>query len=87
LISNSLKHAFRDGREGVIRVSLQAESGCVELAVADNGVGLPVGFRVENFRTLGLQVVGTLIRQLGADLSTTGEGGATFRLGWKLPSA
>jgi PAS domain S-box-containing protein len=87
LLSNSLKHAFRDGREGVIRVSLRAESGCVELAVADNGVGLPVGFRVEDFRTLGLQVVATLIRQLGADLSTTGAGGATFRFGWKLPSA
>jgi PAS domain S-box-containing protein len=86
LLSNSLKHAFGDGREGVIRISLrQCESGYVELAVADNGVGLPVDFNLEHSRTLGLQVVGTLIRQLGADLRVKGEGGATFTFGWKLP--
>ncbi len=86
LLSNSLKHAFGDGREGVIRISLgRTGSGDVALAVADNGVGLPADFRLENSRTLGLQVVGTLIHQIGATLFVTGEGGATFRFVWKLP--
>jgi two-component sensor histidine kinase len=38
---------------------------------------------VEHSRSLGLQVVGTLIRQIGAELSVTGEGGAAFRFAWK----
>jgi two-component sensor histidine kinase len=39
LLSNSLKHAFSDGRPGVIRISLRrSEAGFIELVVADNGV-------------------------------------------------
>jgi PAS domain S-box-containing protein len=88
LISNSLKHAFTDGRRGIIRVSLrEKENNCVELAVSDNGVGLPVDFRLEQCQTLGLQVVRTLIRQLRADLSVTSGDGATFTFAWKRPDA
>jgi two-component sensor histidine kinase len=93
LISNSLKHAFSDGRRGVIRVSVRAkENGFVELSVSDNGVGLPVDFRSETCQTLGLQVVRTLVRQLKADLPVTGGavaggGGATFTFGWQRPEA
>jgi len=88
LLSNSLKHAFSDGREGVIRVSLShPATDRVELTVEDNGVGLPTDFRAEQSRTLGLQVVSTLIRQLGAELSVNGVGGASFRFAWKLPEA
>jgi two-component sensor histidine kinase len=85
LLSNSLKHAFGDGREGVIRVSLRkTQAGCAELAVADNGIGLPPGFQLQGRRSFGMQVVDTLIRQLRGSLSITGEGGATFTFGWKL---
>ncbi len=78
LISNSLKHAFSDGRRGVIRVSLRsAENGFVELSVSDNGIGLPADFRPEQCQTLGLQVVRTLIRQLrGRSLSFSAAGTA-----------
>src|SRR6185437_6332645 len=80
LLSNSLKHAFRDGREGAIRISLrQCESGRVELAVADNGVGLSADFRLEKGGSLGFDVIRSLSRQLGGDVSLINEGGATFR--------
>ena len=59
------------------------DNGRVELAVTDNGVGLPAGFRLEDSQSLGLQVVSALIRQLRADLSVTGEGGAGFRFSWQ----
>jgi two-component sensor histidine kinase len=88
LISNSLKHAFSDGRNGVIRVTLrETENSGVELSVSDNGIGLPADFRLDQCQTLGLQVVRTLLRQLRADLSVTGAvtggDGATFSFGWK----
>jgi PAS domain S-box-containing protein len=92
LISNSLKHAFRDGRRGLVRVSLTArDDDFVELSVSDNGIGLPADFRPEQCQTLGLQVVRTLIRQLRAEFSITGAvsggNGATFTFGWKRPEA
>jgi PAS domain S-box-containing protein len=88
LLTNSLKHAFGDGREGVIRISLKTVGqGYAELAVADNGVGLPADFRMEQGRSLGVQLIRALIGQLGADLSVTADGGAAFRFGWRLAGA
>jgi PAS domain S-box-containing protein len=84
LLSNSLKHAFRGDRAGVIRVTLKnIGSDYVEVTVADNGIGLPADFSIENSRSLGLRVVDSLIHQLRAHLVIAGEGGATFRFGWR----
>jgi two-component sensor histidine kinase len=86
LLSNSLKHAFRDGRQGVIRVSFtKSSSEGIEFIVSDNGVGLPAGFRLEESSSLGLQVVRTLTRQLRAALHVSGDDGTTFRLNWQMP--
>jgi PAS domain S-box-containing protein len=89
LISNSLKHAFPPSRrEGMIRVSLRhIDRTRIELEVADNGCGLPTGSHWEDGRSLGLQVVRTLIHQLRAELSVAGNGGTSFRFSWNLPSA
>jgi PAS domain S-box-containing protein len=85
LLSNSLKHAFKDGRDGVIRISLRKTSDdSIELEVTDNGIGFPADFRWEEGRSLGLQVVRTLVHQIRADLFVSGEGGATFRLRWRV---
>jgi PAS domain S-box-containing protein len=49
LLSNAFKYAFAGGRTGWVLVSFrQPEPGCCELAVEDDGVGLPDG------RTAGL---------------------------------
>jgi DNA-binding response OmpR family regulator/anti-sigma regulatory factor (Ser/Thr protein kinase) len=88
LLANSLKHAFSDGREGVIRVSFKKTEGdYAELAVADNGIGLPADLRWQDSGSFGLSLVGMLVRQLRANVSVTGNGGTTFRFWWKLPSA
>lgn len=84
LLSNSLKHAFRDGREGVIRVSLrETGNGHVELSVADDGMGLRADFDLENTGSMGLQVVRSLIFQLRAELVVTRDAGTKFKIGWK----
>jgi two-component sensor histidine kinase/CheY-like chemotaxis protein len=85
LLSNALKHAFKDGRAGTIRITLQkTPDGSVELAVADDGVGFPRDFRWQESRSLGLKVVLTLVKQLRADLTVSGEGGGVFRFRWQL---
>jgi PAS domain S-box-containing protein len=80
LITNALKHAFKDGRRGELRVELGKRGGRVRLAVRDNGVGLPRGLDVRGTRSFGLQLVGTLVEQLGATLTVTDSGGACFEL-------
>src|SRR6185437_14465763 len=86
LISNALKHAFSDGRDGTVRISLAvSEGGEISLCVADDGRGLPADFSMSRINTLGHQVVSTLIRQLGARLTVQGDNGARFTFTWKLP--
>jgi two-component sensor histidine kinase len=84
-LSNSLKHAFRDGRQGTIRIWLhRTEDNWAELEVADNGVGFAADFKWDEGRSLGLKIVKTLVNQLRGELSVSGDGGGTFRLRWPL---
>ncbi len=81
LISNSLKHAFPDGRKGEIRIGFRVlPGGEYELIVSDNGVGLPDGFDVRKTKSMGLQLVVLLIDQLGGSLDVSGEKGTRFSM-------
>ena len=65
LVSNSLKHAFLDGREGEIRIDLRSgNNGQLALMVGDNGVGFPKDFDFRNTPSLGLKLVNILVEQL-----------------------
>jgi two-component sensor histidine kinase len=84
-LSNSLKHAFRDGRQGTIRIWLhRTDDNWAELEVSDNGIGFSADFQWEEGRSLGLKIVKTLVQQLRGELSVSGDGGGRFRLRWPL---
>ena len=82
LLSNALKHAFEGKDEGKIEVSLTAsEDGRINLTVSDDGVGLPLGFDIDESKTLGLRLVKILAEdQLQGTLEVTSDGGATFNI-------
>ncbi|HEY0993451.1 MAG TPA: PAS domain S-box protein [Kofleriaceae bacterium] len=81
LITNALKHAFRDRRNGTIWVSLtRADPGRLRLTVRDDGSGLPAGFDIANVNSMGLQLVTTLCEQLSGTLEVTHDPGACFQL-------
>jgi len=81
LVSNSLKYAFPDGREGEIRIELNEHSdGTARLMVADNGVGLKADVDWINARSLGLRLVRTLAEQLGAKIEVDSSAGMQVRL-------
>jgi len=80
LVSNAFKHAFKDGRPGVLRVTLRsAEVGFV-LVVADSGPGLPAGIDAAHTKSLGLSLVSSLVRQLKAAMTIERAGGTSFRI-------
>ena len=69
LLSNSLKHAFPEGRTGLIRVALQPlGDDRWRLSVADDGVGLPPDFDLQKQAGLGLQLAAGLAEQIGGRL-------------------
>ncbi len=75
LLSNSLKHAFPDGR-GEISVSLKKKGNEVELVCSDNGPGFPEGFKVETTGSLGLKLINGLVKQLLGSIETLRGNGA-----------
>jgi two-component sensor histidine kinase/PAS domain-containing protein len=70
LLSNTYKYAFPGGRNGKILVQFrESEPGSLELAVEDDGIGLPAGrLRAQNTKSLGLRIVGILTQQLDGSL-------------------
>ena len=72
LVTNALKHAFPDGREGVITLQLHPRANHnVELVVSDNGIGIPEHLDIEQSETLGLQLVQLLTSQVNGALAVT----------------
>jgi len=86
LVSNALKYAFPDGRDGEVRILLKdASDSRTRLAVGDNGVGLPQDVNIWNTRTLGLRLVRTLAAQLGAGIEVITNRGTEIRLVFPQP--
>jgi two-component sensor histidine kinase len=79
LVSNSLKHAFPEGQGGEIHISLHSDdTDTITLVVGDNGVGLPDGLDFRKAESLGLQLVMSLVSQLGGSIDIDTRGGTQF---------
>jgi len=78
LVSNSLKHAFPDGK-GEITITLHAIDGTIELTVSDTGVGIPDTVDFRTTETLGLRLVTILAEdQLDGDITLKRDAGTEF---------
>jgi PAS domain S-box-containing protein len=81
LVSNSLKHAFVDGRRGTIYIILSANnSGTLTLIVRDNGIGFPNHANLQHIDSLGLKLVGALVNQLSGHVEIDSSFGTTFTI-------
>ena len=80
LMTNTLKHAFPAERRGTIRVELRKLDAQVILGVRDDGVGMPPGFDLSKSKTLGMQLVNTLVLQLDGQLEITRDGGTALKI-------
>ena len=70
LVSNSLKHGFRDVKTGIVRVDIKKiGQSKFELKVLDTGSPFPSDINVHTNDSLGLELIKNLVDQLDADLS------------------
>ena len=64
LITNSLKHAFKNRNGGMITVSASLNGGTVSISIGDDGPGIPETVDFETTGGFGLKLVGMLAKQL-----------------------
>ncbi|MCD6066825.1 MAG: two-component hybrid sensor and regulator [Bacteroidetes bacterium] len=83
LVSNSFKYAFPDNKQGFIFISLKKQKNDVCLIIKDNGVGLPNEIDFKNTESLGLQLVVTLVEQIGGNIKLDNTNGTKFEITFK----
>ncbi|MEM1172035.1 MAG: PAS domain-containing protein [Cyanobacteria bacterium P01_H01_bin.35] len=81
LVTNSLKYAFPNGKNGEIGLELhQDEKEKIYLKIRDNGIGIPADFDWKNSSSLGLKLVRILSKQLKAEIEFDGSQGTVVSL-------
>jgi len=78
-ITNAIKHAYKGNSGGKITITLQnIGNGSYKLTVADNGIGLPKGFSVDDKKSVGLALMQKLTDQLNGTLQVFNDKGLTI---------
>jgi len=82
LITNAYKHAFRGlkQQDKHIVIKVTEQNSHIDMVVADDGQGLPSDFKSIKTESLGMQLVDTLIDQLGATLKVENHQGTQFKI-------
>lgn len=85
LVSNSLKHAFPDGRCGNIFINAAFDEFNNEywLLIRDDGIGMNEIPDIERSSSFGLKLVYTLVQQLDGIIEIVTKGGSEFRIQFK----
>ena len=81
LVTNALKHAFPEDREGEIGVEFRLQQGEYVLTVSDNGVGLPPELAWRATDSLGLKLVNIWATyQLEGNIEVNTQNGTAFTI-------
>ena len=87
LVSNSLKHAFPDGRRGVITIAMRVDGpDSYLLTVEDTGIGMTATFDPLRGKTLGLNLVSLLVQQIDGTVKIESRNGTRYAIGFKYPA-
>jgi len=86
LISNALKYAFPEGRRGTIDLDLFSTNGKSDenafytLIVSDDGIGFPENIDFQHTKSLGMQLVNNLTKQLDGSIELEKDNGTQFKI-------
>ncbi len=85
LVTNSLKFAFPENREGDIWVSARSfGDNKAKIQIRDNGVGVGEDLVLEETHSMGLRIVRILTEQLGGTIEISQKKGTSFTLMFNL---
>ena len=80
LLTNSLKHAFPKGESGEIWVKIEKNQDKFTVFVKDTGKGFPEDIDFLRAKTLGMQLVTDLVKQLNGRIRLDRRSGTKFKI-------
>ncbi len=81
LVTNALKHGFRNYQEGEVFVNLEASThNQLILTVGNSGDNLPQDFELQTVQSMGLKLVMTLVKQLKGNIELEREKETIFKI-------
>lgn len=86
LLTNSLKYAFPDNKEGVIQIALVAQGTKLQLDVTDNGIGMDE-FKEADGTGFGTQLIQLLTAQLDGKMVLNTKKGTAISIQFQLNKA
>lgn len=84
VITNSIKYAFGENGGEIILKITKRDINEIVFEYADNGKGLPEGFNTSSSKSLGMQLISGLSKQLNAKLSIVSEKGVKINITFKV---
>jgi PAS domain S-box-containing protein len=78
LVSNAFKHAFPEGRKGNLYISIKKDGHKYELIIEDDGIGFSSEIDFRKTESLGLQLIITLVEQIGGEIFLFSDNGTKF---------
>ena len=84
LVTNALKYAFPENRDGVVTITMSRTNDECTLLVEDNGIGIPGEINIIGAETLGFQLIDMLTSQLSGQCSVSSKTGTAFRITFPL---
>jgi PAS domain S-box-containing protein len=80
LVSNTIKHAFPEGRKGEIWISVGQQDHTLTILFGDDGIGIPQDIDWRTVPSLGLRLVILLVNQLNGTIELDRSAGTLFKI-------
>jgi len=80
LITNTMKYAFVNVDQGIIRVSAVKIENKIVIEYSDNGIGIPESVSFDNSSGFGMQLMTGLVKQIHGTITLDRSQGTKFRL-------
>jgi len=84
LVTNSIKYAFPQQKDGLISIVLSEKDSIATLIVKDNGIGFSEEFDLATVSTMGLTIVKALTAQIEGNLTRSTVDGAGFSITFEI---
>ena len=84
IVTNAIKHAYDGVNEPTLNILLKHQDKMIELSISDNGKGIIVDIDELSKKSLGLKVIKSLSKQIGAELVLNNNLGLSYTLKIKL---